>query len=502
MRITGRMNEMSRWASFVSCFLLSSFFFPTGFAAAEITDEEQRRLELEPVRELKQTESPTNLRTTLESQILSQYRLLFDYGGSVRISYTGSRDDDRNSATVDSIDHYYNYEMSGYAQLSDVSRLNRMYIRSRTVYSEFKKNGESSVRGNDWREPSIEMIYFEKNISASKYHHTIRVGRQFFTVGRGITFSKIADGLYYRANDRGSKFVYELYGMEGRRRDNNIAVYLSGQMDGAGRDNRRFGGGGITWRYKPMQRVHVYALKNLDRNPDTHPQAGRVRLDSKYYGTVWSGRMTSELSYWGEFIRMRGKDFARGTTSDFATRDPIRASAVDAGLEYSFSAVAGRPIINAQYSVASGDSRARSPVGSNLTAGNDPGTDDRSFQSFGGLELGYAFTPAFSNIRVFQLGGSIQPMHDSPDDFLKQTRLDLTWYKFRMYDRTGSVSDAVVRVPSRSDDLGDEWNLNLRVRYTSDFKGDFRAGVFKPGPAYESSRSKEVYLRYLFTLDI
>ena len=159
-----------------------------------------------------------------------------------------------------------------------------------------------------------------------------------------------------------------------------------------------------------------------------------------------------------------------------------------------------------QYSVASGDpDRQGNSVGSNLTTGSTAGTEERAFQSFGGLSLGYALAPTFANIRTMHFGGTISPWQDleGGHSYLNDVTLTMAFYKYRI-DSTGPTSDPFIPFATEtiSDEIGEEWNFNAKWKILSDFKSDFRVGYFKPGSAYGSRRAREIYGRYKFTVDL
>ena len=113
--------------------------------------------------------------------------------------------------------------------------------------------------------------------------------------------------------------------------------------------------------------------------------------------------------------------------------------------------------------------------------------------------MGYAFAPSFSNIRVWKLGGSIKPFKDFR--WMNNSTMTIDYYVYKKDVSTGPTSDPVGGFDSGRDNIGNEWNVSLKWKILSDFKSDFRVGIFRPGEVYTTSTA-ETYIKYKFSVDL
>lgn len=494
--------------------LLAGSLLPllTGSAFAQLSDEELRRERLETIEQLQYTEELSGSSSRLGAELLERYGWLMDYGGQTAISWTGGENNDRQSGELDSTDHNYDYDLNAFLSVSNKSKA-KFYVRFSTKYTEQKKASTAgSTRGNDLIEPNFDMIYFEKPIVSKDHKHEWKVGRQYVSVGRGIAFGQTSDGINYSIREAKGKIEsYKFFALRQKPSADIPDYYNASTQFQAGRDQRQFYGLEIKMRWTPSgHKATFFYVINDDKNPDTNPLSSRHQFDSKYFGAGMDGPLPfmANLTYFAEYIRMTGENFGAGVSALNAQRDDMRSYALDCGLKYRFAGNKYDPSVYGQYSVASGDpDRTTNTTGSTLTAGNTAGTTDESFHGLGGLSLGYALAPTFSNIRATHFGGTIKPwahVDEGVWEFLSDVTATMAFYKYRTdaSGPTGDVFGAQPTAATASDDVGEEWNWQARWKILSDLKSDLRLGYFKPGGFYGGRRAREIYAKYKFTVDL
>lgn len=482
-------------------------------ASAQLSEEELRRERIETIEQLKSTEQIFGTSSRAGAALMDKYGMIFEYGGAASITYTGGSNNDRNESQdtgLDITDHNYDYELNLFGVLSDQARTSKLYVRLKTKYTEQKKAGVSAgaVRGNDYEQANFDMAYFEKKINSKFFKHTWTAGRQYISVGRGIAYGQVGDGLDYSIQSpKGRIESYEMFGVRQLPRDDNSDVYNGSSVRGAGHTHRLFYGGELKLRVAPRHKFTFYFVVNNDKNPESNPIAGLHRYDSKFLGYGLAGPipMVPNLTYFGEYVTVRGKNYGRSAVAGSDTRTAVSAYAFDMGLKYTFAGNKYAPSMFVQYSGASGDpDRVVSVVGSTaataLGAGNTPGTQDNAFQGFGGLPLGYALAPTFSNIRAHQLGGSIKPWKDTR--LFNNATLSVVFFNYWKDVTSAPFSDPFATADAPRGNIGGEWNISIKWKILSDFKSDLRYGQFRPGEVYGANRANELYIKYKFTVDL
>ena len=500
-----------KWSILLTLTVITLAVGPAAYA--QLSEEELRRERIETIEQLKSTEEIFGTSSRAGAGMFDKYGMIMDYGGAASISYTGGSNNDRNqghdAGSLDSTDHNYDYELNLFSALTDQARMNKLYVRLKTKYTETKRSGTAgSVRGNDYEQLNFDMAYFEKKIATKFFSHTWTFGRQYISVGRGIAYGQVADGIDMNVRaPKGLIESYEMFAVRQLPRDDNSDVFGASSIPAAGHTHRQFLGMELKIRFAPRHKMTFFYVLNDDKNNDSHPIAGRHQFDCTFLGYGLSGSLpfSPNLSYFGEYITERGKNFGRHANDMQTPRDAVRAFAFDVGMKYAFPKNKYTPSVYTQYSVASGDpDRVGTPTGSSsssaLGAGNIIGTDDHSFQPFGGLSLGFALAPSFSNIRATQLGGSIKPWKDTK--IFNNATLSLVYYNYRKDVSTSPMSDPFAPADPTMENLGSEWNTSVKWKILSDFKSDFRLGYFRPGEAYGATRTAETYIKYKFTVDL
>ncbi|MBI4180243.1 alginate export family protein [bacterium] len=489
-------------------FSMSFLYFPLSLspflpfslpANAQISEEELRRERIETTEDLRRTEELTAaaLRARRDKR-----GWLFDYGGNSSFAYTGSNDNDRDRTTPDSQDHSWDYEVNLFSVLSSVDRRTKFYARTRTLYTETKKNSPA-IRGSDFNNAKIDMAYFERKFEGAALKHTLTLGRQFSMVGRGIAYGLTADGIYWES--KGRKMTASLLFMRQKPGDNNIDAL----SPGSGRTKRWFWGAEYNHKFRSWAKLGVYTLWNKDRNTEQAYSTGagtqRHRFDSQYYGLGLDGTFFKKLKYWSEFIMARGKtyDDANSVPGLMSSKVNVDAEALDVGLRYLFGGDLA-PTLYTEYAYGSGDAD-RSNASS--SRGGSSFGDDSLFRSFGGLSMGNALSPSLANIRILKAGASVKPFARMGARW-NDMSFQVTAYTYWTAAPGGATSDPAVVTSAAAaaavsdNDIGDEYDAVISWKFFDDVKYQFKFGFFQPGPAYRGLRGSEEYFKLKVSFDL
>jgi hypothetical protein len=153
------------------------------------------------------------------------------------------------------------------------------------------------------------------------------------------------------------------------------------------------------------------------------------------------------------------------------------------------------PTVLLQYMYGSGDQDRQSTTDS--LAGNQAGTDDNGFLSFGFVQTGYSLFPRVSNIHILRLGGTIRPLESV--DWLHKLQVGVFGYWYRKAESQCPISDS--RAFVNDADVGKEVDLTLRWRIYSDLGFSVNYGCFFPGEAYVETKARNFFsagLTYAF----
>src|SRR5205809_7838282 len=108
------------------------------------------------------------------------------------------------------------------------------------------------------------------------------------------------------------------------------------------------------------------------------------------------------------------------------------------------------PAVRRQYLFGSGDSDRASVA--DMAAGNQAGTTDTSFLSFGFVQTGFSLFPRVSNIHIVRVGGSIRPLESV--ELLHKMEVGVYGYVYRKAVSEELISDS--RAFLNSADIGQE----------------------------------------------
>lgn len=190
-----------------------------------------------------------------------------------------------------------------------------------------------------------------------------------------------------------------------------------------------------------------------------------------FYGLSAQGQFAENLTYWGEFAHLRGRD----------GDDRLNGFGVDLGASWRFQA-AWQPSLTLAYAMGSGD--------------DDGGGDGRFRQSglegnearFNGVEdflyYGEALNPELSNIKVVTAGIGVRPTENSS--------IDLVAHRYwQDIAEAGRLPGAALRAGANGDsrDIGTGIDLIFGYREIEDVALGLRLGWFRPGDAFDGDRT-------------
>lgn len=467
--------------------------------------EEERQVRIERHEALKATEDVTGSASRVWSQISKNIGWYVDYGGNIRLAYTGGRDNDRSLNTPDALAFTKDYELSAFLNLTDLTRKSKIYGRFRTTYTERKKNSASS-RGNEWVQLEVDAAYYERKYRAGLTNTTLTIGRQFTSVGRGIAYSAAADGIIINTvYKRGDLTMFAV------KADRSPDDADPGNISPPSRNHthRNFIGGELKLSVSPRFNPSVYVVQNNDRSPNrVDPQTSEVHLyQPRFVGFGAQGSITRSVSYFAEYIRVSGKTTSAGQRTDTARVD---AQAADIGIRARLPGMYN-PVLTAEWLYGSGDRDRTTTVNSTLLG--DRNGVDRAFRPFGGASLGYALAPTLVNIRARKYGVSAIPFPRSGNAVAQSMQFTSEYYLFDRDVTPGPISDLSAFADARAQKrIGKELNAQINCTMMGDVRLNVKWGKFVPhGDSYGTTSGDihltrdavpEIYWKVQWTLDI
>src|SRR5205807_70724 len=164
----------------------------------------------------------------------------------------------------------------------------------------------------------------------------------------------------------------------------------------------------------------IYGLIERDYNDDilrtTVPGSvisTRFDYNAEYLGIGSNGAITDELAYGAEFVYEAGNTLSNSFNRSMGTLVPVPQThdtieAVGADLRFDFlPGDVHHTRYSAEVLVTTGD--ADRQVATDTFGGNKPHTRDNSFNAFGLLDTGLAFSPQPSNLLMLRFGISTFP---------------------------------------------------------------------------------------------
>ena len=425
-------------------------------------------------RKLEQIQRDTRLR--VDQRVPAEQRTLFDYGGYLSLNYLSLDDQNGDNHGL------RQYDLVGYAHLN-LDGVHEFYTSVRGSYRDFNPGDPfNESEGSGWR-GELDRAYYhfdlQRYYAAYKgekidYNVSFTGGRQLISWANGLTLSEVLDSTVLDLQY--GPFTLELLGGLTPRR---TVDFDSSRPHFDDNTFRGFYGAMLSaqvGQHKPF----AYALFQQDYNHDYTSTLGVISTKFDYYsyylGLGSTGSLTDRLLYGVEAVYEGGSSLSNSfDTSTFfpvdQTTDEISAWAADARLDY-LAGDARHTRLTFESILASGDSDRVN--GSTTFAGNTPGTKDHSFNGFGLLNTGLAFSPSVSNLMAFRVGASTFPFPDSARFGRLQVGSD--FFVFNKMRESGGIDEAT----GSGRYLGVEPDVYLNWQLSSDVTLVLRYGAFFP----------------------
>lgn len=434
------------------------------------TLQEKRRIEEEKRDSLEEEE-----RKILETED----RFIFDYGGWVNFRYDDYKDDDNDSSTRDTLDYTFSLDPRFWTKVTfrpnpgalDGSE-HSLYIRLKDLFIWRRPVDVNEAYDQDG--PHIDYAY--SVLDFRPYY--LEIGRRYFSVGQGIAYSNVNDGVEvatFLTNWNFKALVSHTLAHE-----DNIDTSIPGWGK---KSERTFYGLEGTYLGIPNHGLYGYILIQRDSsNEEPEDFLHDYTYDSEYFGWGSQGKITKNIHYWLEIIRETGKSFVYATRE----KEDVGAWAGDLGISYDLETYS-HPNFSIEYAFGSGD-----PDRTNVTDTQNGNTigDDRNFLYFGYLPSGYALSPRLSNIHFYKVGVLLKPLEKYHS--FKNLTLGIDYYRYYKDRRAGGIYDTDASMNDK--DVGSEIDLTVSWQIFSDLKYSLEFGYFNPGKAYpDSGNNNEKY---------
>jgi hypothetical protein len=446
--------------------------------ARQIQDiDRQRRFD-----ELQQLQLDNRLRANQDVPV--GQRALVDYGGYLTLQYFSI--DDRAGDNHGLLQP----DLVLYGRVN-LDAANEVFARFRTSYQAFNKGDSFRGRGDEWINPDLERGYYRFDLAKYEgayhgktipYNVTFQVGRDLVYWANGLTLGEVIDGGMIDLSWRNLSLNL-IAGVTPVR-----TVDFDTSRPNFDRSTRRgFFGGMLNWSPDtPGFGTHhpfVYAISQQDFNTYNFLAQGNIRTrfdyNSYYIGVGSNGSLSDHLLYGVEATYEGGNtlsnSFAVSGLSILPvkqTRNDIQAFAGDIKLDYLLND-RHNSRISFEALAATGDkNRGNSSTTFN---GSPPGKLDRSFNAFGLVNSGLAFSPEVSSLGFLRIGASTYPLPDSTA--FKRLQLGFDFFAYEKLQRNA----AFIERTNNKHYLGVEPDLYLNWQITSDVTLAARYGVFIPG---------------------
>ena len=394
----------------------------------------------------------------------------------VSTDYTGNGDDYQGPALDMG---YVNIDLIG---LRNKYLTSRDDYRAQTEYARTELARAIALKQTDVRDEVLDMTlamleelrYAADSQDRYKGPLLLSAGRQFFTLGRGIVYSNVHDGVQL-ISGVGKSMLLKTFISQSKPREDNLDYSVPNYDK---ENKRRFYGAELSYFKKDIA-FYIYGLAQGDET-DASQGPQDYNYDSQYLGAGVSGKVKDNLSYWFEAISEYGKSYTDAEKVELEKK-PIDAYAFDAGAKYNFDFFT-HPSLESELAYGSGDPD-RSRV-TNTSGGNTNG-DDTNFMYYGVFNSGYALMPRLSNIWVVKLGGYIKPFEGFArigDNIVVGSK----YFYYRKDRRSGGTYDIYATEPDA--DIGQEIDFYIHWKMFRDLFVSARYGLFFPGKAYPIDR--------------
>ncbi|MEW6355331.1 MAG: alginate export family protein [Planctomycetota bacterium] len=410
--------------------------------------------------------------------------LLLDYGGntSVIYEYIGNRHSRLPSVSAFTSDTNLWLDLQ-------IQNTHRIFSRYRMTYldEDFTDATEAHGFTGDLEElyylADVGNLFQIRELAGQQFLSQATVGRQFFTLGHGLTYNDISDGI--KGEVAWGNLRAQLWGAR------TLTYYGNIDTSVPGRDNdRRFFAGEARYELvKPFQPYIFFMTEDDYSHPHPRDPFRNYTYNARYLGLGAEGEVLPRLTYHAEYIRQSGRSMGESIenrTGPFGIiiptpmnirQDPIRAFAVDVGVDYELEHP-GKPVFSLGYIHGSGDADRLIP--GSTVAGNLADTDDRGFLPFGYVPVGYVLDPMVSNLNIYRTGFAVNPFYDR--DPFESLRFGVAHYFFRKDEITGGISDQAAIRDHKG--VGQELDFFVSWDPLRDVSIGVEYGMFFPGKAF------------------
>lgn len=390
-------------------------------------------------------------------------RWVLEYGGWMNFRYTDFHNDDNNADVEDSLKASFDTDVRIWLKATlkppvgaDYDNEQVFYFRIKDLYTQ--EYGDSSLENFDNNGPHLDYAYGVLDFSP----WWIEVGRKYFSIGRGIAYSDVNDGI--QINYKVPGWNVGAFASHSLPHEENIDTSVPGYDKNS---DRYFFGIGAGYSGIKGHQVYGFTMAQRDfSNERPNDPNQQYTYNSNYFGIGARGKSFWKTTYFSEVIRETGKSYIAGSN----LKANIDAWAADAGLEKQLD-IFLTPQLSLEYAYGSGDAD-RADV-TNTISGNASGGDN-NFLYFGYKPTGLALAPRLSNLHMARLGTKLQP--------LERMTVQLNYYRFWKDKKEGAIFDA--EATQSSLDVGQEIDLEASWQMLSDLDMTLEYGHFVPGDAY------------------
>ena len=389
------------------------------------------------------------------------------------------------------------YDLVGYADLN-IDQVQEAFVRGRLEWQEFSPGDAFDGRDHQFH-ALIERAYYRidlgKALSAYRGVNTdtdlaIKGGRQFVYWGEGLSLSQTIDGAVVDVSHKDTTLEF-LAGITPA-----YTVDIDPSRPHFDNNTHRGFYGAMLSQQVGSQKPFIYFVSQQDYNHDYVSITGassdairtHFRYNSNYLGIGSKGTIGDHLAYGGEAIYESGHTLSNSFDNSLApvpqTKDQIDAFAGDLRLDYLLNDVR-KTRISAEGIFATGDDGRRQTT--NTLGGAPPNTRDTSYNGFGQVQNGLAFSPNVSNLFILRVGASTFPLQRVGTFQQLQMGLDMFLYeKF-------AINAPLDEPTSGTGYVGVEPDLFLNWKIKSDVTLAMRYGVFFPGSAIIDNNKRQFF---------
>jgi len=422
-----------------------------------------------------------------EGKILSQEgRLLLEWGGWIDMRYDQYNEDDNDASLKDTLSATSSLDTRFWIQAILMPELDDPDPHQHSLYLRFKNiatitSPEDVNLTYDNAGPHLDQGYGVLDY----YPWGIEFGRRYYSVGQGITYGNVHDGV--EANATFADWNFKGFFAHTLPHESNIDVSVPGALKKSDRSFYGFEG-----RYIGFSGHGVYGYGLVQRdssNEDPTSFNQEFEYNSEYLGLGLQGKLFPQMNYWAEVMYQSGESYIFGSNEE----RHIKAWAGDFGATYNWD-VYSHPNFTVQYSFGSGDGDRANVTDTEF--GNSSGQDN-GFLYFGYLPTGLALAPRLSNIHMYKAGVLLKPLEDIKH--FKNLSLGIDYFHFLKDENSGGISDLDATVTDK--DIGDEINVNVAWQILSDTTLTLQYGYFIAGDAFpDASDDSETYFSTDLTL--